>query len=57
MSRKFRLLPIIALLSLTACATMAGASIGGGIGSMSGHTGSGMMIGAGVGTMVEILDD
>ncbi len=56
MKRPASLLIACCMLALAACATMAGASIGGGIGSISGHTGAGMAIGAGVGTMVEVID-
>ena len=41
---------------LTACATVAGTAIGAGIGSISGNTGAGALIGGGVGMMVDVID-
>jgi len=41
----------------TACATMAGSLIGGGIGKATGGDGeAGAMIGAGVGMMIDVMD-
>jgi predicted small secreted protein len=40
---------------LAACATVAGTAIGAGIGSISGNTGAGALIGGGVGMLVDIL--
>jgi hypothetical protein len=40
---------------LAACATMAGTAIGAGIGSISGNTGAGALIGGGVGMLVDIM--
>jgi predicted small secreted protein len=40
---------------LAACATVAGTAIGAGIGSISGNTGAGALIGGGIGMMVDIL--
>jgi Glycine zipper len=43
---------VIALQTLAACSTLAGAAIGGGIGYTQGHTAAGTAIGAGVGSIV-----
>jgi len=40
---------------LAACATMAGTAIGAGIGSISGNTTAGALIGGGVGMLVDVL--
>ena len=40
---------------LAACATMAGTAIGAGIGSISGNTAAGALIGGGVGMLVDVL--
>ncbi len=42
--------------AVAGCATMAGAMVGGGIGSMSGNTAAGASIGAGVGMIIDIAD-
>lgn len=41
---------------LSACATMAGGMIGGGVGRMAGDEKTGRMIGAGIGMMIDISD-
>lgn len=57
MRRKLRLFAVLGLLTLAiACATMGGALIGGGIGSMSGNKKAGVAIGAGVGMMVDVMN-
>ena len=43
------------LVVLAACATMAGTAIGAGIGSISGNTGAGALIGGGVGMLVDLM--
>jgi len=45
----------VGLFVLAGCATMAGTAIGAGIGSVSGNTSAGAMIGGGVGMMVDVL--
>lgn len=42
-------------LALTACATVAGTAIGGGIGSISGNTEAGAMIGGGIGLLYDVF--
>ena len=42
--------------AVAGCATMAGAMVGGGIGSMSGNTAAGASIGAGVGMIIDSAD-
>ncbi|MGH8607094.1 MAG: glycine zipper domain-containing protein [Gammaproteobacteria bacterium] len=56
MKRALKLIAASCLLVLTACATMAGASIGAGIGSISGNTSAGALIGGGVGAMIDVID-
>jgi hypothetical protein len=48
------LLVAIALPALTACGTIAGAAIGGGIGHTQGKTGEGAAIGAGAGMIYDM---
>lgn len=48
------LLVAITLPALTACGTIAGAAIGGGIGATQGKTGEGAAIGAGAGMIYDI---
>ena len=45
---------VVALTSLSACGTLAGTAIGGGIGATKGKTGEGMAIGAGLGMLYDI---
>jgi hypothetical protein len=45
---------VVALTSLSACGTLAGTAIGGGIGATQGKTGEGMAIGAGLGMIYDI---
>jgi hypothetical protein len=45
---------VIALSTLSACGTLAGTAIGGGIGATQGKTGEGMAIGAGLGMIYDI---
>jgi hypothetical protein len=55
MKRLFAILSVVfALSTLTACGTLAGTAIGGGIGSTQGKTGEGMAIGAGLGMIYDI---
>lgn len=46
------LMAMIAMQTLVACSTLAGAAIGGGIGYTQGHTVAGAAIGSGVGALV-----
>jgi hypothetical protein len=48
------LIVAIMIPGLTACGTLAGAAIGGGIGATQGHTGEGAAIGAGAGLLYDI---
>ncbi|CAE6953979.1 Putative lipoprotein [Pseudomonas marincola] len=41
---------------LSACATVAGGMVGGGVGRMAGDEQAGRMIGAGIGMMIDISD-
>ncbi|MGA8056471.1 MAG: hypothetical protein WCA12_21860 [Burkholderiales bacterium] len=50
------MLIVVACGVVSSCATMAGGMVGAGIGSISGNTGAGMLIGSGVGMMVDIMD-
>jgi len=43
------------LVVLAACATVAGTAIGAGIGSISGNTTAGALIGGGVGMLIDVL--
>jgi len=56
-----RLFPFVvlalSLITISGCATVAGALIGAGIGSFSGDAGKGALIGAGAGAVVDIVDD
>ncbi len=56
MKRALKLIAASCLLVLTACATRAGASIGAGIGTISGNTSAGALIGGGVGAMIDVID-
>jgi hypothetical protein len=47
---------LLGVLLPAACATVGGAAIGAGIGSISGNAGTGAVIGAGVGMMVDVID-
>ena len=47
----------ICVITLTGCATVAGTAVGAGIGSLSGDTRTGALIGGGVGLMVDVLGD
>ncbi|MFI8479794.1 hypothetical protein ACIGCM_04400 [Pseudomonas sp. NPDC078700] len=47
---------ICATFILSACATVAGGMIGGGVGRMAGDQDAGRMIGAGIGMMIDISD-
>ena len=58
MRRLFRLVVLaLSLVTISACATVAGGLIGAGIGSFSGDAGKGALIGAGTGAVVDIIDD
>lgn len=56
MKRTLKLFVAHCVLLLAACATVGGAAIGAGIGSISGNAGTGAVIGAGVGLMVDVID-
>jgi hypothetical protein len=46
----------MALVLVTACATTAGGLIGGGIGRAAGDTRTGVLIGSGIGMMIDFMD-
>ena len=54
--RTLALVAAILLLAGSGCATVGGAVVGAGIGSISGNAGTGAAIGAGVGAIVDIVD-
>jgi hypothetical protein len=57
MQRRFRWLVIVAAIAtLAGCATAAGGLVGAGIGRASGDTTTGVLIGSGVGMMIDIMD-
>ena len=57
MNRKLKLLAAVAAIAIIAgCATGAGGLGGAGIGRASGDTTSGVLIGTGVGMMIDIID-
>jgi len=57
MNRILKLLAAIAAISIvTACATAAGGLVGAGIGRAAGDTTTGVLIGSGVGMMIDIMD-
>lgn len=47
---------LLATIIVSACATVAGGMIGGGVGRMAGDEKTGRMIGAGIGMMIDISD-
>ena len=57
MNRKLKLLIAVAAIAIvTGCATAAGGLVGAGIGRASGDTTTGVLIGSGIGMMVDIMD-
>jgi len=57
MNRILKLFAAIAATSIvTACATAAGGLVGAGIGRAAGDTTTGVLIGSGVGMMIDIMD-
>lgn len=57
MAGKLRLFAAVAAIALVVgCATAAGGLIGAGIGSAAGDTSTGLLIGTGVGMMIDIMD-
>lgn len=57
MQCKFRWVAIVAAMAaLAGCAAAAGGLIGAGIGRASGDTTTGVLIGSGVGMMIDIMD-
>jgi hypothetical protein len=57
MTRRVKeLAAIMALVLVTACATTAGGLIGGGIGRAAGDTRTGVLIGSGIGMMIDFMD-
>ena len=54
--RSILLIAAFGILSLVGCATAGGAAIGAGIGSMSGNTKTGALIGGGVGLIIDSMD-
>jgi hypothetical protein len=51
-----RVAALCAVVLVTGCATAAGGLVGAGIGHASGDTTTGLLIGSGVGMMVDIMD-
>jgi hypothetical protein len=47
---------LASIVVITGCATAAGGLVGGGIGRASGDTTTGVMIGAGIGMMIDIMN-
>jgi len=57
MKRKSILLvAAVSIMTLVGCATAGGAAVGAGIGSMSGNTKSGALIGGGIGLIIDSMD-
>ncbi len=57
MNRKLKLLVAVAAIAIvTGCATAAGGLVGAGIGRASGDTTTGVLIGSGIGMMVDLMD-
>lgn len=50
------LVVLVGILTLPACGTLIGTAAGAGIGSISGNTGTGALIGGGAGLLYDILD-
>jgi predicted small secreted protein len=55
MTRKLITLIVACGVALTACRTVGGAAVGAGIGSISGHTQTGAIIGGSAGLLSDIL--
>ena len=57
MTRKLKLFAAIAaIIVISGCATAAGGLVGAGIGRASGDTTTGVLIGSGIGMMIDIMD-
>lgn len=57
MTRKFKLMTaLLAAAIVSGCATAAGGLVGAGIGRASGDTTTGVLIGSGIGMMIDIMD-
>jgi len=57
MTRKLKIVAaLLAVVVVTGCATAAGGLVGAGIGRASGDTTTGVLIGSGVGMMIDMLD-
>lgn len=57
MIRRLKLLAALAaILAVTGCATAAGGLVGAGIGRAAGDTTTGVLIGSGVGMMIDIIN-
>jgi hypothetical protein len=57
MNRKLKLLVAVAAIAIvTGCATAAGGLVGAGIGRAAGDTTTGVLIGSGIGMMIDIMD-
>jgi len=57
MNRKLKLFAAVAAIAIvTGCATAAGGLVGAGIGRAAGDTTTGVLIGSGVGMMIDIMD-
>lgn len=53
--RLSKFIAVLGLIVLGACATAAGTAIGAGIGSISGNTTAGALIGGGTGMLIDVL--
>jgi hypothetical protein len=57
MNRNIKLLAaLVAIVVITGCATAAGGLVGAGIGRAAGDTTTGVLIGSGVGMMIDVLN-
>jgi hypothetical protein len=57
MNRKLKLFAAVAAIAIvTGCATAAGGLVGAGIGRAAGDTTTGVLIGSGIGMMIDIMD-
>ena len=57
MTRKFKLMTaLLAAAIVSGCATAAGGLVGAGIGRASGDTTTGVLIGSGIGMMIDVID-
>lgn len=57
MMRRLKLIAALCAVALvTACATAAGGLVGAGIGRAAGDTTTGVLIGSGIGMMIDVID-